>query len=37
LARSSQSLENVSGITTRQVYHNNLFTIYEIDSIKRTQ
>jgi hypothetical protein len=37
LARSSQSLENVSGITIRQVYHNNLFTIYEIDSIKRTQ
>ena len=37
LARSSQSLENVSGITTRQVYHNNLFTIYEIDSIKGTQ
>jgi hypothetical protein len=37
LARSSQSLENVSGITTRQVYHNNIFTIYEIDSIKRTQ
>jgi hypothetical protein len=37
LARSSQSLENVSGITTRQVYHNNLFTIYEIDSIKRKQ
>ena len=37
LARSSQSLENVSGITTRQVYHNNLFTIYEIDSIRRTQ
>jgi hypothetical protein len=37
LARSSQSLENVSEITTRQVYHNNLFTIYEIDSIKRTQ
>jgi hypothetical protein len=36
LARSSQSLENVSGITTKQVYHNNLFTIYEIDSIKRT-
>jgi len=37
LARSSQSLENVSGITTRQVFYNNLFTIYEIDSIKRTQ
>ncbi|MGA8107298.1 MAG: hypothetical protein WB815_11665 [Nitrososphaeraceae archaeon] len=37
LARSSQSLENVSGITIRQVYHNNLFTIYEIDSIKRTK
>jgi hypothetical protein len=37
LARSSQSLDNVSGITIRQVYHNNLFTIYEIDSIKRTQ
>jgi hypothetical protein len=37
LARSSQSIENVSGNTTRQVYHNNLFTIYEIDSIKRTQ
>jgi hypothetical protein len=37
LARSSQSLENVSGITTRQVHHNNLFTIFEIDSIKRTQ
>jgi hypothetical protein len=37
LSRLSQSLENVSGITTRQVYHNILFTIYEIDSIKRTQ
>ena len=37
LARSSQSLENVSGITTTQVYHNNLFTIYKIDSIKGTQ
>jgi hypothetical protein len=37
LARSSQSLDNVSGITIRQVYHNNLFTIYEIDSTKRTQ
>lgn len=37
LARSSQSLENVSGITTTQVYHNNLFTIYEIDSIKGPQ
>jgi hypothetical protein len=37
LARSSQSLDYLIGVTTRQVYHSNSFTIYEVESIRRTQ
>jgi hypothetical protein len=36
LARSAQQLDNWNGIVTRQVYHNSLFTIFEIESITET-
>jgi hypothetical protein len=36
LARSAQPLDNWNGIVTRQVYHNSLFTIFEIESITET-
>jgi hypothetical protein len=32
LARSTQPLDNWNGIATRHVYHNSLFTIFEIES-----
>jgi hypothetical protein len=34
LVRSAQSVDDLNGVKTRQVYHNNLFTIFEVDSIK---
>jgi hypothetical protein len=37
LARSVQPLDNWNGIVTRQVYHNSLFTIFEIESIRGTR
>jgi hypothetical protein len=34
LARSAQSLDDLNGVAIRQVYHSNLFTIFEVESIK---
>jgi hypothetical protein len=37
LARSAQSLDDWKGIVTRQVYHNNLYTIFEVENNKGTR